>query len=114
MVVVVISGFVFLQAAAVGRWLAAVNDGGAMCVSCFMQVVASLTVDLDNWAVAADNIVDRYSSWWLYFGVVSVGRGHGVAAMNELRFPFIIGCFGFNSCVKRSIGYYMYVEDTKC
>jgi hypothetical protein len=28
MVVIVISGFVFLQAAAVGRWLAAVNDGG--------------------------------------------------------------------------------------
>ncbi len=28
MVVVVISGFVFLQAAAVGRRLAAVNDGG--------------------------------------------------------------------------------------
>ncbi len=114
MVVVVISGFVFLQAAAVGRWLAVVNDGGVVCVSCFMQVVASLTVDLDNWAAAADNIVGRYSSWWLYFGVVSVGGGHGVAAMNEFCFPLIFGCFGFNSCVECSIGYCMYVEDTKC
>ncbi len=46
--------------------------------------------------------------------MVSVGGGHGVAAMNELCFPFIFGCFGFNSCVERSIGYCMYVEDTKC
>jgi hypothetical protein len=76
MVVVVISGFVFLQAAAVVRRLAAVDDGGSSaCVSCFMQVVASLTVDLDNWAAVADNIVGRYLSWWLYFGVVSVGGG---------------------------------------
>ena len=79
-----------------------------------MQVIASLTVDLDNWAAVADNIVGQYSSWWLYFGVVSVGEGHGVAAMNELCFPFIFGCFGFHSCVERSIGYCMYVEDTKC
>ncbi len=58
MIVVVISGFVFLQAAAVGRWLAAVDDGGGgACVTCFMQVVTSLTVDLDNWAAAADNII---------------------------------------------------------
>ena len=79
-----------------------------------MQVVASLTVDLDNWVTVADNIVGRYLSWLLYFRVVSVGGGHGVAAMNELRFPFIFGCFGFNSCVERSIGYCMYVEDAKC
>ena len=58
MVVVVISGFVFLQAAAVGRRLAGIDDGGGgACVSCFMQVVASLTVNLDNWAAAADNII---------------------------------------------------------
>jgi hypothetical protein len=87
---------------------------GAVCVSCFMLVVASLTVNLDNWAAAADNIVGQYSSWWLYFWVVSVGGEHRVAAMNELCFPFIFGCFGFNSCVERSIGYCMYVEDAKC
>jgi hypothetical protein len=88
---------------------------GAVCVSCFMQVlVASSTVDLDDWAAAADNIVGRYLSWWLYFGVVSVGGEHGVAALNKLHFLFIFGCFGFNSCVERSIGYCMYVEDTKC
>jgi hypothetical protein len=42
-----------------------------------MQVVASLTVDLDNWAAAADNIVGRYSSWWLYFGWLVLGGGTG-------------------------------------
>jgi hypothetical protein len=34
--------------------------------------------------------------------------------MNELCFPIIFGCFGFNSCVECSIGYCMHVEDTKC
>jgi hypothetical protein len=49
-----------------------------------MQVVASLTVDLDNWVTVADNIVGRYLSWLLYFRVVSVGGGHGVAACRML------------------------------
>jgi hypothetical protein len=42
-----------------------------------MQVVASLTVNLDNWVAVADNIVGQYLSWWLYFRVVSVGGGTG-------------------------------------
>jgi hypothetical protein len=45
-----------------------------------MQMVASLTADLDR-TVAADYNKGRDLSWWLYFRVVGVGRGDGVAAV---------------------------------
>jgi hypothetical protein len=52
-----------------------------MCVSFFMQMVASLAANLDGAAAAAEYNKSQYLSWWLYFKVVGVGGWDGLAAV---------------------------------
>ncbi len=46
-----------------------------------MQTITSLAADLDGAVAAAEYNKGRYSSWWLYFKVVGVGRWDGLAAV---------------------------------
>ncbi len=59
------------------------SKGQDFVLFCFfvIQTVASLTANLDRMVAAADKSKGQDSSLWLYFRVVGVGRGDGVATV---------------------------------
>ncbi len=79
-----------------------------------VQMVASLTADLDGVAAVADITWGRDSSWWMCFRVLGGWRRDGGAAVLRALFYQCWECFWLNSYIECSIIFNMDVLDTKC
>ncbi len=97
-----------------GAWLVADDRGDNSADKGLVQMVASLTADLDREATAADSTCGQDSSWWMCFRVLDGWRGDRGAAVLQALFYWCWECFWLNSNVERSKIFCMYVVDTKC